>query len=314
MNCMAELWKQEHPGGYGQVPWLTCFRSLPEVVVNKHAVDGRFGRDIQKIVSFFNAKLMISAWEVWTESVQETRDRLVDESTQWQMKRHLEMRSMTCRFRAMLFAKASEFRSRLAAGDLIRLDPGKCMNLHRCLLISRASTGREGIREDDLRRFKDELLVAGRRGSGPAAQVLVRWYQYEWWMDTTDVMAASGDQEAPAGPWVAQALKEQQDADRDMSHGAWDDLAQFSHEGWTSMRALRVRATSMSGKDLVARCGGYYPYFQQESQDYMDEIFCQRPDVYRPWSEHQEVRQLFTEEDPSGRAYQPSLPLSLIHI
>ena len=84
MNCMAELWKKEQPGGYGQVPWLTCFRSLPEVVVNKHAVDGRFGRDVQKIVSFFNAKLMISAWEVWTESVQQTRDRLVDENTQWQ--------------------------------------------------------------------------------------------------------------------------------------------------------------------------------------------------------------------------------------
>ena len=40
----------------------------------------------------------------------------------------------------------------------------------------------------------------------------------------------------------------------------------------------------------------------------MDEIFCQRPDIYRPWSEHQEVRLLFTEEHPSGRAYQPSLP------
>ena len=80
------------------------------------------------------------------------------------------------------------------------------------MLISKYSTYTQGaldpIYVHETRRFDDELLVKEKRGSGLGAQVLVRWFQFEWWIDVTDV-DPPGERPTQEGPWFHMPMTEE---------------------------------------------------------------------------------------------------------
>ena len=212
MNTMVRIWKEQRPGGYGKVKWLTYFRIVPEVLASPYAEGGKIIRMGQLLISYLNARLMECVLERWAESVQWTRDRLMCEAAHWEMKRNLEMRKIVHKIRSALEARVDSFRRQIEVGDVVRLLPWKQLNLQRALLISKYSTYTQGaldpIYVHETRRFDDELLVKEKRGSGLGAQILVRWFQFEWWIDVTDV-DPPGEKPTPEGPWYHMPMTEE---------------------------------------------------------------------------------------------------------
>ena len=261
---MACIWKASRPKGYGKVPWLTYFRSIPEVLMSKYSEEGRVGRMGQLLISYINARLMECTWECWAEAVQATRDWLKDSTTFWTMTRHLELRAIMRRLQRTDRHILHGFRKRTLRGDSVRLNRDKQMNLHRALSNAKASMGQYGHNmEDDRRRFKDELRVVERfpkYGSTLNALVLVRWFQYEWQMKITDIDPV-GERHDATGPWLAVPNSERETSNQERERSGYGWSAPTARTLPTGQNAdmMQEMSTEMSGRDLVARCGGYYP-------------------------------------------------------
>ena len=310
MTEMAKLWKASRPKGYGKVPWLTHFRCIPEVLVSKYSEEGSLGRKGQLLISYINARLMECAWECWVEAVQSTRDWLQDSTTCGAMQRHLELRAIMCRIQRVTRHLQHGWRKRTLRGDMVRLSRDKHMNLHRALSNAKASMGQYGHNmEDDRRRFKDELRVIEKMpkyGSTLNALVLIRWFQYEWQMKVTDIEPV-GERQDATGPWMAVPNSERASSQERSGYG-WSAPTSRTLPRGQNPDMMQEMATEMSGRELVARCGGYYPYFEREAGLRLDEIQRQDPALYRHEKKHDELRQIFVDEHVSGRIYWPGLP------